>query len=122
MIDRENINNIIQEQPPANKLDREDTVRIIKGLLLIFLFWSVVVSSMIYYNAPNYNPNLVFEGVHDEGVKHDRHLHENPVYRLQSRYSSGNCKNKNKKNIKWDLIIFIFLKIFKFDKFFQKFL
>ena len=96
MNDRENFNNVINTQPKANKLDKEDTIRIVKGLLLIFLFWSVIISSMIYYNAPNYNPNLVFEGVHDEGVKHDRHLHQNPVYRLQSRHSTGNCKNNSK--------------------------
>ncbi len=79
------------EELPEIKLDTEDKTRIIKGLILIFLFSSVVISSMVYYNAPNYNPNIIFEGLHDNDVKHDKHLHNNPVYRLQSRYSSANC-------------------------------
>ena len=91
----ENQEDIIEnnEELPQTNLDLEDKTRVIKGLILIFLFSSVVISSMVYYNAPNYNPNLVFEGEHDEGVKHHRHLHNNPVYRLQSRFSSRNRKN-----------------------------
>jgi hypothetical protein len=87
-----NLENIPKEELPSFKLDNSDTMRIVKGMLLTFLFFSVAVSSMVLYNAPNYNPNLVFEGVHNENAKHDIHSHENPVYRLQSRFSSKNCK------------------------------
>ena len=48
---------------------------------------------MCYYNAPNYNPNLVFQGEHDDHMRHDRHSHENPVYRLQSKFTRKNSKN-----------------------------
>jgi len=51
---------------------------------------------MVYYNAPNFNPNIVFEGVHDENIKHDVHLHDFPVYKINSRYS-------NPKLIQYDL-------------------
>ena len=51
---------------------------------------------MVYYNAPNFNPNLVFEGVHNENVKHHKHLHDFPVYKIKSRYS-------NPKLIQYDL-------------------
>lgn len=47
---------------------------------------------MVFYNAPNYNPNLVFENEHNEHMKHDQHFHENPVYKLTSRYSTKNSK------------------------------
>ncbi len=86
------IENNENEELPQHHLDLDDKTRIVKGLVLIFLFASVVISSMIYYNAPNYNPNLVFESEHDIGVKHDRHLHSNPVYRLQSRFTTKNRK------------------------------
>lgn len=46
---------------------------------------------MVYYSAPNYNPNLIFGGEHNNQVKHDQHLHDNPIYRLTSRYSTKNC-------------------------------
>jgi hypothetical protein len=45
---------------------------------------------MIYYNAPNYNPNLVFESEHNANAKHHTHLHENPVYRLSTKYQANN--------------------------------
>ncbi len=45
---------------------------------------------MIYYNAPNYNPNLVFEGEHNIHSKLHTHLHENPVYRLSTKYQANN--------------------------------
>lgn len=45
---------------------------------------------MYYYNAPNYNPNLVFEGHHDDHMRHDKHSHENPVYRLQTMFTKKN--------------------------------
>jgi hypothetical protein len=82
----------IADDPLPEALDTEDKQRIIKGVILMFLFASVVVSSVVYYNAPNYNPNLVFEGTHNEDVKHDRHILDNPIYRLNYRYSSKNCK------------------------------
>lgn len=45
---------------------------------------------MIYYNAPNHNPNLVFEGEHNINTKHHTHLHENPVYRLSTKVQANN--------------------------------
>ncbi len=45
---------------------------------------------MIYYNAPNYNPNLIFEGEHNINTKHHTHLHENPVYRLSTKVQANN--------------------------------
>jgi hypothetical protein len=60
----------------------------------MILFDKIVISSMVFYNAPNYNPNLVFEGHHNENIKHDLHSHENPVYKLSHRFSSKNCKIK----------------------------
>jgi hypothetical protein len=55
---------------------------------------------MYYYNAPNYNPNLIFQGTHDEHQRLDKHTHENPVYRLQSKFTKRNRKNNNKtKNL-----------------------
>ena len=83
------INNI--EELPQVKLDSEDKTRVIKGLILLFLFSSVVIASMVYYNAPNYNPNLILEGSHSEEARFDKHLHNNPVYRLESRYMATNC-------------------------------
>ena len=45
---------------------------------------------MVYYNAPNFNPNIVFESAHDDNVKHDNHLNDFPVYKINSRYSNPN--------------------------------
>ena len=78
---------------------------------------------MIYYNAPNYNPNLVFEGEHNVNMKYHKHLHENPIYRLSTRFTSKNYiqldlinerKGKNNK-IQSELIKNIRL-IIKFSK------
>ena len=72
------------------ELNTEDKIRIIKSMILLFLFSSMIVSSMTYYNAPNINPNLVFDGSHDNNAKHDKHIHNNPIYKLNSRYIMTN--------------------------------
>lgn len=46
---------------------------------------------MIFYNAPNYNPNLVFEGTHGYDIRMDKHMYDNPIYKLMSRYIKNNC-------------------------------
>lgn len=48
---------------------------------------------MIFYNAPNYNPNLVFEGTHGYDIRMDKHMYDNPIYKLMSRYIKSNCIN-----------------------------
>jgi len=90
------------EEFPEINLDFEDKLRIVKGLILILLFSSVcnfsqikfflVISSVVYYNAPNNNPNLIFERIHISNPSSETVFHENPVYRLTSRFISKNCK------------------------------
>ena len=72
------------------QLNSEDKIRIAKSMILLFLFSTMIVSSMAYYSAPSINPNLVFEGPHNNNVKHDKHVHNFPVYKLNSRYMIGN--------------------------------
>ena len=81
---------IVVERESELQLSNEDKIRIIKSMILLFLFSTMIVSSMAYYNAPNVNPNLVFESGHDSNAKHDKHVHNYPVYKLNSRYSFQN--------------------------------
>lgn len=86
-------NNQIEKDNEAVQLSTEDKVRIAKSMILILLFATMIVSSMTYYNAPNINPNLVFESGHDVNAKHDKHVHDHVIYRLNSRTIKGNRIN-----------------------------
>lgn len=82
--------NLNQREIDQTQLNTEDKIRIFKGMLLLFLFSTMIVSSLAYYNAPNINPNLVFESFHNADVKHDRHVHNYPIYKLSSRSMMNN--------------------------------
>ena len=71
-------------------LETEDKLRVIKGMALMIVFWTLIISSIIFYNTPNYNPDIVFEGVHSYDIRMDRHPYNNPIYKLMSKYSRGN--------------------------------
>jgi hypothetical protein len=53
-------NNSQEEELPRVSLQQEDKVRIIKGMILLFLFSSIVIYSLIYCNAPTFDANIVF--------------------------------------------------------------
>jgi hypothetical protein len=82
--------NLNEKENEQIQLSSEDKIRIVKGMLLLFLFSTMIVASLAYYNAPNANPNLVFESFHNSDVKHDRHIHNYPIYKLNSRSIMNN--------------------------------
>ena len=49
-----------EEDLPMVSLKKEDKVRVIKGMILLLLFSSIVIYSLIYCNAPNYRANILF--------------------------------------------------------------
>ncbi len=57
--------NLNEKENEQVQLSSEDKIRIVKGMLLLFLFSTMIVASLAYYNAPNVNPNLVFESFHN---------------------------------------------------------
>lgn len=69
-------------------LETEDKLRVIKAFVLLMIFWTTIISSVILYNAPNYNPHIVLEGIKNEKI--DSNVHKNPTYKLMSKFSREN--------------------------------
>ena len=50
-----------EEDLPLAELNNKDNYRFIKALALLFVFFSVLMYSIIYSNSPETNKNIVFE-------------------------------------------------------------
>ena len=49
---------------PEIVLDSNDKKRVIKGLILLISFFTLIISSMLLYNAPNYNPDIILTSLY----------------------------------------------------------
>ena len=66
-------------------LDSNDKIRVIKGLILLISFFTLIISSMLLYNAPNYNPDIILTSLYaDEDYFQNNNIEQynNPVYKL----------------------------------------
>jgi hypothetical protein len=65
-----NENQYVQIQTSSNSftpeifLDSNDKIRVIKGLILLISFFTLIISSMLLYNAPNYNPDIILTSLY----------------------------------------------------------
>lgn len=81
-------NSETSEDLPTVSLKQEDKVRVIKGMILLLLFSSIIIFSLIYCNAPNYNANILFTSDHLE--KRFENYQALPLYQVDSRLVRGN--------------------------------
>jgi len=50
-----------EEDLPLAELKNEDNVRFIKAMIILFIFFSVLMYSIIFCKSPESNKNIVFE-------------------------------------------------------------
>ena len=84
-------------------LDSNDKIRVIKGLILLISFFTLIISSMLLYNAPNYNPDIILTSLYaDEDYFQNNNIEQynNPVYKLMSK-----SINKKEKTIIMDVAL-----------------
>lgn len=104
------------EELPIISLKNEDKIKVIKGIILLFLFSSVVIYSLIYCNVPMYNMNILFQAesnsngtgsVVQQYQVVSRHIHKNSI-QLQLRDS--NDKDYSNKSLSPIIALFLFSK------------
>lgn len=107
--DNEDDENQEDEELPVVTLKNEDKIKVIKGIVLLFLFSSVVIYSLIYCNVPMYNTNIVFQdqlnGHSNSNTTNiqqykviSRHIHKNSI-QLQIIESNTNYNSSNSQAI-----------------------
>ena len=57
-----------EEDLPILEIKSEDKPKIIKSIILLLLYYSVIIYSLIYCNSPNSQSNLLLENYEDEEV------------------------------------------------------
>ena len=87
---------------PEIVLDSNDKKRVIKGLILLISFFTLIISSMLLYNAPNYNPDIILTSLYTNDFFSSSNLEQynNPIYKLMSKYI-----NKKDKTIIMDVAL-----------------
>lgn len=102
-----------EEELPMVTLKKEDKVRVIKGMILLLFFSSIVIYSLIYCNAPNYSANILFT----EEINNDsNNNYLNPpfqFYQVDSRRIFGNKIELSLSNLEGTIqliALFIFSK------------
>ena len=50
-----------EEDLPLAELNNKDNFRVIKAFALLFIFFSVLMYSILFNNSPETNKNIVFE-------------------------------------------------------------
>ena len=103
-----NENQYVQIQTSSNSftpeifLDSNDKIRVIKGLILLISFFTLIISSMLLYNAPNYNPDIILTSLYTNDFFSSSNLEQynNPIYKLMSK-----SINKKEKTITMDVAL-----------------